>query len=76
MIMMLVKITISMILFTFLYVCALRIIVSGLTLQERMAIAAGKSPKWLDRCYIALAFFIFCDIIGGLYSIIYLIFFR
>ena len=74
--MILVKVFILMIIFTALYYTSITLVVKNLPFKQRMEIASGKDPKWLDICTVIFAFLVFLDIILFVYSVIFLLFFR
>ena len=74
--MFLVKVSILMIIFTALYYTSITLVVKNLPFKQRMEIASGKDPKWLDICTVIFAFLVFLDVILFVYSVIFLLFFR
>ena len=74
--MFLVKLLILMIIFTALYYTSITLVVKNLPFKQRMEIASGKDPKWLDICTVIFAFMVFLDVILFVYSVIFLLFFR
>ena len=74
--MFLVKLFIAMIIFTVLFYTGVTLVVKNLPFKQRMEIASGKDPKWLDICTVIFAFMVFLDTILFVYSVIFLLFFR
>lgn len=74
--MFLVKLFIAMIIFTVLFYTGVTLVVKNLPFKQRMEIASGKDPGWLNKCTVIFAFMVFLDIILFIYSVIFLLFFR
>lgn len=71
-----VKLTIVLLVITVVLIIVLKAVFRGLDFKTKFLISFGEIPKWLENVLIFLGFLELLDIIGVIYSVIWLLFFR
>lgn len=71
-----VKLTIVLIVITFISIFIIRAIIAGLDLKTKLLIGLGQEPKWYTNVLVFQGVLVFLDFIGVIYSVIWLLFFR
>lgn len=71
-----VKLTIVLIVITFISIFIVRAIIAGLDLKTKLLIGLGQEPKWYTNVLVFQCVLVFLDFIGVIYSVIWLLFFR
>lgn len=71
-----VKLTIVLFVIIAVSIIVLKAIVSTLDFKTKLLIGLHKGPKWYENIAAFLGFLVLLDLIGVIYSVIWLLFFR
>jgi hypothetical protein len=71
-----VKLTIVLLIITFLLTFIVKAIVAGLDFKTKLLIGLDQGPKWFENILVFQGALVCLDIIGVIYSVIWLLFFR
>lgn len=71
-----VKLTIVLFVITVVSIIVITAVVRALDFKTKFLISLGEEPKWLENVLTFLGFLELLDIIGVIYSVIWLLFFR
>ena len=71
-----VKLTIMLFVIIAVSTIVLKAVVSTLDFKTKLLIGLGQEPKWYENVSAFLGFLVLLDLIGVIYSVIWLLFFR
>ena len=71
-----VKLTIVLFVIIAVSIIVLKVVVRALDFKTKFLISLGEVPKWLENVLTFIGFLELLDIIGVIYSVIWLLFFR
>nr|DAE02556.1 MAG TPA: hypothetical protein [Siphoviridae sp. ctmYS12] len=71
-----VKLTIVLLIITFLSTFIVKAIVAGLDFKTKLLIGLDQGPKWFENILVFQGTLVCLDFIGVIYSVIWLLFFR
>lgn len=71
-----VKLTIVLFVITVVSIIVITAVVRALDFKTKFLISLGEGPKWLENVLTFIGFLELLDIIGVIYSVIWLLFFR
>lgn len=71
-----VKLTIVLLITTFLSTFIVKAIVAGLDFKTKLLIGLNQGPKWFENILVFQGVLVCLDFIGVIYSVIWLLFFR
>lgn len=71
-----VKLTIVLLVITFISTLIIKAIIAGLDFKTKLLISLDQGPKWYNNVLVFQGVLVMLDFIGVIYSVIWLLFFR